>query len=207
LTPTASDSPSPGERSTSLHLRRAAGNDQESVAWLVSRYTPLLLCQARHRMPPSLRRHCDPEDTVADVWMVVLSALPSLHPAQGSFTLGLVRFAGTVMLRRIRDLLEKHVLGKPMSPSSPATDLPADTRGVVTHVVAEEARSLVWQSLERLPPQDREIMVLHGIEGQAHKDVALRVGLSPENSKVRYHRALKRLRDLVPGSIFDDLEG
>jgi RNA polymerase sigma factor (sigma-70 family) len=110
------------------------------------------------------------------------------------------------MLRRIRDLLEKHVLGKPVSASPPSPDLPASTRGVVTHVVAEEAKSLVWQSLERLSPQDREILVLHGIEGQSHKDVALRLNLSPESSKVRYHRALKRLRDLVPGSIFDDFE-
>jgi RNA polymerase sigma-70 factor, ECF subfamily len=197
-----------GERDTSLHLRKAAANDRESVAWLVSRYTPLLLCQARHRLPPSLRRHCDPDDAVADVWMVVLATLPSLRPAHGSFSLGLLRFASTVMLRRVRDLLEKHVLGKHVSPSDSDSDvdIPADTRGVVSHVVAEEARGLVWENIQRLSPKDREIIVLRGIEGQTHRDVAVRLGLTPENVMVRYHRALKRLRKLLPGSIFDDLE-
>jgi RNA polymerase sigma-70 factor, ECF subfamily len=195
-----------GERNTSLHVRRAAENDRESVAWLVSRYTPLLLCQARHRLPPSLRRHCDPDDAVADVWMVVLAALPSLRPAHGSFSLGLLRFASTVMLRRVRDLLEKHVLRKNAADSDSSVDVPADTRGVVSHVVAEEAKGLVWEHLERLSPQDRELIVLRGIEGHTHRDIALRVGLTPENVMVRYHRALKRLRKLLPGSIFDDLE-
>ena len=52
---------------------------------------------------------------------------------------------------------------------------------------------------------DREVLVLHGIEGHPHKLVAARLGLTPENVGVRYHRALKRLRELMPASVFDDL--
>ena len=69
--------PSPGDHLTSIHIRQAIKNDRESVAWLVSRFTPLLLCQAHHRLAPSLRRFCDPDDAVADVWMAVLRACPS----------------------------------------------------------------------------------------------------------------------------------
>jgi RNA polymerase sigma factor (sigma-70 family) len=199
------------ERQTSLHIQRAIQNDRESVAWLISRVTPLLLCQTQQRLSPSLRRFYDPEDIVAEVWMRVLPALPRLAPANGSLSLGLIRFASTVLIRRLRDLLEKHVLNKPpMNPlpetGESTTNLPADTRGVITHVVAEEHRGQVWASLAALSPQDREIVVLRGIEGRPHDDIAALVGLSPEHVAVRYHRALKRLRDQIPSSIFHDLE-
>jgi DNA-directed RNA polymerase specialized sigma24 family protein len=49
-------------------------------------------------------------------------------------------------------------------------------------------------------------MVLRGIEGRPHKEIADRIGLTPENVAVRYHRLLKELRELLPESVFDDLE-
>jgi RNA polymerase sigma factor (sigma-70 family) len=197
-----------GDRWTTIHVRKAIDNDRASVGWLVARFTPVLLCQARQRMAPSLRRFVDPEDVVADVWMVVLGALPELQPSQGSASRGLIRFASTVMIRRLRDLLEKHVVGKPVTGSLealPTGALAADTRGVVSHVVAAERQGRVWSGLEELPAQDREILVLRGIEGRPHSQIAALVGLTPENVAVRYHRALKRLRTLLPDSVFDDL--
>lgn len=198
-----------GNLLTTMHVRQAIQSDRASVAWIVARFTPLLLCQAHQRMAPSLRRFVDPDDVVADVWMVVLAALPELQPTQGSASRGLIRFASTVLIRRLRDLLEKHVIGKPAVESleNPAASaLSADTRGVVSHVVAEEFRGQVWAGLKELPAQDREILVLRGIEGRAHKQIAALVGLTPENVAVRYHRALNRLRALVPHSAFEDLE-
>jgi RNA polymerase sigma factor (sigma-70 family) len=193
-----------------LHIRKAITSDRESVAWLVSRFTPLLLCQAHQRIAPALRRHCDPDDVVADTWMVVLGTLPDLSPADGSMTRGLLRFASTVLIRRLRDLLEKHVINKPptfsLSTDSGGVDLPADTRDVVNHVLADELKGAVWASLTGLAPQDREVLVLHGIEGRPHKEVAARTGLTPQNAAVRYHRALKGLREQMPSSIFADLD-
>lgn len=207
----ASETPSRGDQLTSLHIAKAITNDRESVAWLVSRFTPLLLCQAHQRIAPALRRHCDPDDVVADVWMVVLNNLPDLSPAEGSMTKGLLRFASTVLIRRVRDLLEKHVINKPpmQSLSSPeadaAADVPDDTRDVVNHVLAGELKGAVWASLNELSREDREVLVLHGIEGRPHKEVGARIGLTPQHSAVRYQRAIKRLRDQMPASVFADL--
>lgn len=203
--------PPPGEGLTSIHIQRAIRNERASVAWLVSRFTPLLLCQAQHRIAPSLRRVCDPEDAVADVWMIVLGTLPALQPAEGSFSRGLLRFASTVLIRRLRDLLEKHVINKPPmvslgDESEAGFALPAETRGVVSHVVAEERKGLVWAALAELSEQDRQIMVLRGIEGRPYKEVAARIRLTPVNVGVRYQRILKRLRDAVPDSVFEDID-
>ncbi len=203
--------PVSGEGQTSLHLRNAARNDRASTAWIVSRFTPLLLCQASQRIPASLRRFCDADDLVADVWVAVLPRLSTLAPSDGSYSRGLLRLASTVLMRRLRDLIEKHVVGKRRVESNEAGDpvasaADADTRGVVTHVVAEECKSRVWSSLLELAPMDREILVLRGIEGHSHDEIALRTGLTPTNSAVRYHRALKSLRALIPMSVFDELE-
>jgi RNA polymerase sigma-70 factor, ECF subfamily len=203
------DRQSDGERLTSLHIRQAIQNDRASVAWLISRFTPLLMCQARHRMSPDLRKFCDADDVVADVWMAVLPKLAELAPAGDSYSVGLIRFASTVLIRRLRDLIEKYVLGKPeVAPiASDAANEPADRgRGVVSHVVAEERRGIVWETFEALTPDDRELIVLRGIEGRSHKEIAARTGLSPEHCAVRYHRTLKRLRALLPNSVLDDLE-
>jgi RNA polymerase sigma factor (sigma-70 family) len=205
----APETRSPGDQLTSLHITRAITNDRESVAWLVSRFTPLLLCQAHQRISAPLRRHCDPEDVVADVWMAVLTSLPDLVPAEGSMTKGLLRFASTVLIRRVRDLFEKNVVNKPamrsLSPDVEDSLVPADTRDVVNHVLAGELKGAVWATLNGLPPDDREVLVLHGIEGRPHKEVGARIGLTPEHSAVRYHRAIKRLREQIPASVFDEL--
>ena len=193
---------------TSIHVKNAIGNDRESIAWLVARFTPLLMCQARQRIPTQLRRFCDPDDVVGDVWMAVLPSLSSLAPSDGSWTRGLLRLASTVLSRRIRDLLEKHLINKPATiPISDAASgiFSRDARGVITHVIAEERRGRVWECLSLLSDTDREIFVLHGIEGHPNKFVAARLGLTPENVGVRYHRALKRLRELIPSSVFEDL--
>ena len=199
---------SPGDHLTSIHVRKAIGNDRDSLAWLVSRFTPLLMCMARQRISAPLHRFVDPDDAVADVWMSVLFSLPELEPSKGSLSRGLLSLASTVLSRRIRDLLEKHVIDKPATvpiQDSDAAILDPDARGVVTYVIAEERRGRVWEVLSLLSDVDRDILVLHGIEGHPNKLVAARLGLTPENVGVRYHRALKRLRDLIPSSVFEDL--
>jgi RNA polymerase sigma factor (sigma-70 family) len=199
---------------TSLHLQRAQKNDRESVAWLVARYTPLLLVQAQHRLSPSLRRLYDVGDVVADVWITVLGALPRLEPSQSSLSRAFLKYSSTVLIHRIRDLLEKHVINRPVmvalaGPDTGATGAPTpavDSRGVITHLVAEERKSRLFRCLEELDPVEREIVVLRGIEERPHKEIAELLGVSVENSAVRYHRALKRLREQMPDSAFDDLE-
>jgi RNA polymerase sigma factor (sigma-70 family) len=203
-----------GDQLTSIHVRRAAANDRASLAWLVSRFTPLLLCQAHQRLTPSLRSLYDADDVVADVWMTVLGALPRLVPSQGSMTVALLRYAGTVLIHRIRDLLEKHVINKPTttrlaSPDSsvgiPAAAIAPDAREIVSLVISEERSGLVWSVLSELDPKDREILVLRGIEGRPHKEIGALLAISAENAMARYHRALQRLRARLPSSVFDEL--
>ena len=75
----------------------------------------------------------------------------------------------------------------------------------LSHVVAEERNGAVWSLLSELEAADREVLVLRGIEGRAHKEVGALLSISPENAMARWHRALKRLRARLPASVFEDL--
>jgi RNA polymerase sigma-70 factor (ECF subfamily) len=203
------------EAVTTMHARNAVHGDPDSIAWIVARFSPLLLAQADYRLPRGLRPFCDPEDLVNDVWFIVLQKIPDLIPRDGRFTPVVLKFLSSVLTRRLQTLLKKHILGKPVRISNddahrsdrPATvdGLPQLTRGVVTRVVHREEEQAVTARLEELEPDDREIIVLRGIEQNSTHAVATMLGLSEGAVRVRYHRAVRRLRDRLPGSIFAGL--
>ena len=197
--------PEPGDL-TSMHIQHAIRNERASVAWLVSRLTPLLLCQAQHRIAPSLRRICDPTTSSPRSGSIVLGSLPELTPADGSHSRGLLRFASTVLIRRIRDLVEKHVVNKPPSVSlpedageGPGALLAAETRGVVSaRRRRRAARARVGGRFSRAS-RDRIATSWSSGASRALAQGRRREGrLTPENVGVRYHRILKKLREALP---------
>ena len=208
--------PPPGdvEELTSLHVRGALGGDAASVDWIVARFSPLLLAQADYRLGPRLRRLHDPRDLVNDVWLRALPRLGAVSPRDGRFTPVVLRFLTTTLLRRIADLFEKHVLGKPAAATADggrAGDtldrLPAEATGVVTRVVAREAAGALAAAIGELAPREREIVVLRGIEQRSTRAVALELGIGEEAVSSRDRRALGRLRAGIAGSVLEQLAG
>jgi len=192
-------------------VRRAARGDDPAQAALVERFTPALLVQAEHRVGAPLRRFVDPADVVADVWLVALRRLPEFDPAAGRAVPTLLNYLGTVLLRRVRDLYERHLEGKPgvvgvdAAPEAGGLELSAATTGVVTRVVRAERAAALRAALEDLDPLDRAVVVVRAIEGHPNAVAAALVGLQPNAVSQRLRRALARLRERLPASIFDDL--
>jgi RNA polymerase sigma-70 factor (ECF subfamily) len=52
-------------------------------------------------------------------------------------------------------------------------------------------------ALNRLPADDRTIIVLKAIEGYSHSEIADLLGIKRGAAEVRMHRAMERLRALV----------
>lgn len=197
---------------TTVYARRARDGDSDALAWIVRRFSPVLLAQARYRIGRRLAAVADPEDLVNDVWLIVLRRLAEIPARGGRFTPVLMKFLSTTLLHRLQALLRKHIQGKPVRVEADAgalgasTDLlaalPAMTRGVVTRVVAREQEAAVSDALQALGEVDREIIVLRGIEQNSTLAVAAQLGIEETAARVRYHRALKRLRAEMPRSIF-----
>jgi RNA polymerase sigma-70 factor (ECF subfamily) len=196
---------------TTFHVRRAIGGDAQSLAWMVARLSPLLLAQASYRLGATLRRMIDPEDLVNDAWLVALRKLPELSVRDGHHTPVLLRFLSTTLLYRINNLVKRHLRGEAVTMAAvagqtdPLDRVAAENTGVVTRVVREELRSEVTRCMTELDEQDREILLLRGIEQQPTATVALVLGISPGAVSMRYSRALERLRQSLPGSVFDEL--
>lgn len=193
---------------TTQHVRRARTGDVASLAWVVERFSPLLVAQARFRMGPRLRARVAPEDVVQDVWALALPRLAELAAREGRSTPVLLRFLGTAVLHRVNDLLRRHAHGAAEldAEGSPFASLPADTRGPLTRAIRGESRALVLAAIDELEERDRTLVVLRGIEQRGNEEAAELLGLAPNTAAQAYRRALERLRKRLEASVFDEFE-
>ena len=193
---------------TSYHARHAVAGDSRSIEWLVERLTPLLLMQAECRIGPALRRFCEPEDLVADVWAIALPRLQSIRPRENHYARVLVKYLSTILLHRTLDLAKSRLrqAAVPMEGDDPFAALPDHASGVVSRVLRTERKGTVWQCLEQLTDDERRLVVMRGIEQRPQKEAAAVLGITPGAVAVRYHRAISRLREKLPDSVFAELE-
>ncbi len=209
------DPPQEAHLLTSFHVRRAREGEPGSLAWLIGRFTPVLLVQAAHHLGPELRRHTDPEDLVQEVWGVVLRNLPAIGLAEDHATRTLLAYCSAVLLNQVRNLVRKHIAGKPPREEAregadskapgPLSALQDETTGIVSRTIRAERGGVLRSCIEELDEKDRQIIILCGLEQRSRLEIGVLLGLTPDQIALRYHRALKRLRERLPGSVFHDL--
>ena len=197
---------------TTIHVRGAVSGDEASVAWLIERFTPALRESARYRLGTTLQRHVDPDDVVNELWITMIPKLGSLVPRDGRMTPVLLKFLSTALVRRVNNIARRF-LSRPSSPRAASgeleqevDELSAQVTGIVSRLRRDEESSKLRETLARLSDRDREVVILRGIEQAPNQEVAARLGLEPTAVALIYHRALKRLRTLLPESVFVDLE-
>ena len=64
-------------------------------------------------------------------------------------------------------------------------------------LVDEARRAEVWEALEKLEDDDRELLRMLYVDGLENAEISRRLGVDPGTLRVRKHRALKRLADLI----------
>jgi RNA polymerase sigma factor (sigma-70 family) len=199
---------------TSAHVARAAAGDAASRTFLVERFTPVLLAQARYRLQGPLLRVCEPHDLVQDVWAIALPRLPDLRDREGRWTPVLLKFLSTTLLRLVNHLLRKHISGRPQvlaaggegDAPSPVEALPAEVSGVITRMCRQQKIDAVQEALAGLDADERAVVVLRGIEQLPNREVARLLGVDDSLATRRWQRALVRLKELLPDSVFGELE-
>jgi RNA polymerase sigma factor (sigma-70 family) len=198
---------------TSQCIAGAATGDVASQAALVERFTPVLLAQARYRMAHV--RGCEPEDVVQETWAQALPKLRDLAPRDQRWTPVLLKFLSVVLLRTVNDLMRRSMRrrggdvghgGEQPSHASPLAQAPAEVSGVVTRLARADRACAVQVALQQLPDEEREVIVLRGIEQLPNRDVARLLGVDDSAVTRRYQRALQRLRTALPDSVLAELE-
>ncbi len=199
---------SPAIELTTLHVRGAVDGDLNSLQWLVERFSPLLYAVAANRLGPALQASLDPADIVQDVWAAVLPKLGTLELRSPRVTPVLLSYLTTGVVNRIRDQVEKYLTQRLTRDSDDEVleDLRDPVSGILTKAVRSEAVGRVHRALAELGSGDREIVIRRGLEQQPLSVVAGQLGIEPGTAAVRYHRAMKRLKERLPDSLFEGLE-
>ena len=163
-------------------VRKAQAGDDQAFGVLVGRYM-----RAAYAVGLSVTgRHHDAEDAAQEAFMVALARLDDCRTPD--------RFAGwllTIVRNRARNLVRREVLW--------ATDVLPETaaaRGRTPEKAAEHAelRERLGAALRRLPEVQREIVLLHDLEGWRHREIAEHLGIPSGTVRSHLHFAIKSLR-------------
>ena len=192
-------------------VRQAIVGDDEGVQWIVNHFDPALQIQARYRLKGALRELCDPTDLVNDVWLICLPKLGRLQPRDDRLTPVLIKFLATTLLNRCNTLMRNHLNRRPVQRAGtvsgePLGALHSSSTGTITQAIRTEQSSAAHAALNRLSDADREIIVLRAVEQVPNHVAAMQVGVTPNTAAVRFKRAMARLRELVSGTVFDELD-
>lgn len=199
---------------TTHFVRAAVAGDEQGIDALIERFTPFLLAQARYRLAGPAAGHCEPEDIVQETWAIALPRLADLRARDGRLTPVLMKFLATTLLRCTTQVLRKQVLRRPRvegggglgDSRDPLQQLPAERSGVVSRVCRRDDIDSLWGAIARLPAEEREVLVLRGIERHANGEVARMLGIDDSVVTRRFQRALAMLRTAFPDSLAEDLD-
>lgn len=179
-------------------LRRTAGGDPAALDQMLVRHLERLRKMIARRLDQRLAARLDPSDVMQDVLAEAASRLPKyLRDRPIAFYPWLRQIA----VERLIELHRHHVQAQRRSVGREETGLAdgstdelagrlaASTSSPSQHLMRQEAREQVRQALNRLPPDDREVLELRHVEQLSGAETAAVLGISPGAARVRHLRA------------------
>ena len=76
-------------------------------------------------------------------------------------------------------------------PPTPWTDVPA------ARLEGNETRTLIFDAIRSLPPQQREVIALRDVEGWSSEEVCSALAISDGNQRILLHRARGKVRSVL----------
>jgi len=163
---------------------RANKGDQDALDALCARYIPRLQRWAHGRLPPAARGALQTHDLVQDTLISVINRLPTFNPRHEGAFQGYVR---TALWNRIRDVARQYQRRGPQAPLDSALvgteDSPLDI------AIGSETLARYEAALERLRPEDQDLIVARIEMGLPHAEIA---AMFDKPSVAAVHMALSR---------------
>jgi RNA polymerase sigma-70 factor (ECF subfamily) len=171
-------------------VRRARKGEEVAFGLLVERYQ-----RPAYAVALSVTgRHEDAEDAAQESFLVALDRLDGCRSPErfGGWLMTIVRNRSKNLVRR-ESLREMDELPPGARSRMPTPDRRAET---------SELRSMLQEALEELPEVQRQVVLLHDLEGWKHREIAERLDLPCGTVRSHLHFARKTLRAAlrkVPG--------
>lgn len=166
-------------------VERARDGDAGAFEALVRRHL-----KSAHVVALSLTGEvADAEDVCQDAFITALERLEECREPDRfrSWLLAIVRNRAH-NLRRYRNLRR----GPPVSPAAPSGD-----RGPAGDAEISALRDRLSAALRVLPELQRQVVLLHDVEGWPHRDIGESLGITEGSSRVYLHKARRALREVL----------
>ena len=183
----------PGVSTTADLLRRARAGDAEAMNDLFRRHLPPLRRWARGRLPRWTRDLRDTEDLVQETLTQTLRRIDMFEPRHEGALQAYLRQA---LVNRIRDEVRR--LNRYPAPVQLAeSDRFADpAASPLEEAIGTEALERYETAMERLKPEERELIIARVEMQQSYQQIAATHGkASPDAARMAVTRALVRLAE------------
>ena len=174
-------------------VRRARDGEDFAYGAIVERYM-----KSAYLVALSVtRRHEDAEDAAQEAFVVALQRLDECRSPE--------KFGGwfmTIVRNRSRNLIRRETLRlAEQVPESARSDGPSP----LANTERSELRGVLGVALGELTELQREIVLLHDVEGWKHREIAERLGIPSGSVRSHLHFARKSLRGSL-SAVRDEME-
>lgn len=170
----------------------AKTGDPDAVDALLAVVKPMLVRYCRARMGGRDLSYLSADDVAQEVCLAVFKLLPVYEDRGGSF----VYLVWAIAANKVADAFR--VVSRDRS--DPVPELPEAGSGrnePESHVLDADLGARLGRFVARLPKLQREVLTLRIVVGLSATETAAALGLTPGNVRVKQHRALVKLRELV----------
>lgn len=191
----------------------ARGGDPRALAGLFDRHRGRLRRMVEFRLDARLRGRVSPSDVLQEAYLDALTRLPHFRADPD---VPFYVWARTVTLQRLIDVHRRHLVARvrsaarevPLGRDDPTSagaermaELIADATSPSLAIHRREIVAAVREALDRLDPNDREVLALRHFEELSNQEAAAAMGIRPAAASKRYLRALDRLRRALEDAI------
>ena len=196
--PLPSPTGSPGPATDAILVRRILERRPEALAELYDRHAPSLLALAR-RILARVADTSDAEEVLPEVFLHVWNNAGRYDPARSSVSTWLVLITRSRALDRLRSRKVVERVHEAAHLEDPSADH-ASPEGLES-VFIRERRQRVKSELDKLPPEQRQVLEMAFYEGLSQTEIADRAGLPLGTVKTRTLLAMKKLRSALRSEI------
>lgn len=180
-------------------LRRLREGDEQAFAELVSRYQQPMLRLARSLVPSQAVA----EEAVQDTWMGVVRGIERFEGRSSLKTwlfrilANRARSAGAAEQRQLPGETRAVDAACFAASGEWATPVQPWIEEVEERLDAQAQSGLLKAALGELPPRQRQVVLLHDVEGLSSDEVCGVLGISAGNQRILLHRGRHHLRDAL----------
>jgi RNA polymerase sigma-70 factor, ECF subfamily len=173
---------------------RSGIKTEENFRWIFTRYYRPVFCFFAKRRIPDAR--CD--DLTQEVFLRVYRGIGRFR-GEARFETWLFQITWNLWRKKLHDPPAKHEISleEPIVSNYALSieDLAAEQDDPLDSVLAGELKALVYQELERMPPQMRRCILLRVDRGLKYREIAALMQISIDAVKSHLNQAKTRLKD------------